>query len=591
MAGLNGDPSLTAKRRDVAHLSRVSDWRGLLRFLLILLAILGSAVCFHIGAASGGVAVLIAGALLAVWAQFACLEMVHEGAHRLVLTSKAGNDWLTGICASLIGMSLSLFRHKHFQHHRSFGSADDPDYLAYANRPSGPYQWLLYFLANFSGFAALRTLLERSDAGEGFASRQHPLGTIGLHLALLAATTALIGPFWYVLFWVFPLLTVTFGTVRFRTFLEHWDEPEDTERPERGALWNLGGFFAANLFAAPFGYNRHGWHHLFPAIPSYNLKHLDRLMSSAEDGPATPGSASYWSRIRDTVTGKTDSRAKSNGPKVMDSSEVTDSISSGGNLSFYLKVLLKDPKKILIGLYDSLREVLRFLIWPRRAVGLSFWRRLSLVFRFTAAEFRIPGATTLLETIWLIYAISGTREAPGAWVEVGCYKGLSTVRLSILAEILDRRLLAFDTFEGLPGSDAVYETVNGQPAYHFKAGSYKGTSTEVEDNLTRFGVRDRVELIKGEVSRAKRKELAEPVSFAFLDVDLVESYKACFEMLAERVGTGSTIVIAEAAFRPIRQLVEDAAFWREAGCAPPAITYIEDRYGIRTCQNLAFLSW
>src|ERR1700744_830418 len=41
-------------------------------------------------------------------------------------------------------------------------------------------------------------------------------------------------------------------------------------------------------------------------------------------------------------------------------------------------------------------------------------------------------------------------EIPGAIVEFGCFKGVSTVALSIAARQVGRRVIVFDSFEGLP---------------------------------------------------------------------------------------------------------------------------------------------
>src|SRR5690606_19018518 len=42
---------------------------------------------------------------------------------------------------------------------------------------------------------------------------------------------------------------------------------------------------------------------------------------------------------------------------------------------------------------------------------------------------------------------------PGVLVEAGCFKGGSTAKLSLLAELAGRELVVFDSFEGLPDND------------------------------------------------------------------------------------------------------------------------------------------
>lgn len=275
----------------------------------------------------------------------------------------------------------------------------------------------------------------------------------------------------------------------------------------------------------------------------------------------------------------------------IDSGAVTEEIARGGTWGFYLRTLVSDPRKIVVGVRDTLLEIARFVLLPREAVPFPLARRAWLVWRFVLAELRVPGATSVLETIWLVYALARVRSPAPDWIEVGCFKGLSTVRLSLLADSLDRELTVFDTFAGLPGEDAVYETVNGSPAYHFRKGSYRAAQDEVERNLRLHGRPGRVRLVAGDVRETLAHQAPARVAFAFLDVDLEESYRACFAGLARSLEAGSVVVIAEAAFKPIRALVESTLFWRGLGLAPPRILYVHDRYGIPSCHNLAFLEW
>jgi len=277
--------------------------------------------------------------------------------------------------------------------------------------------------------------------------------------------------------------------------------------------------------------------------------------------------------------------------KVLDSSDVASQVAQGGTLRFYLRTLMTDPRKIFVGAWESLVEVLRFVIRPRFPVRLTLGQRLRLVRRWTQAELKIPGGTTLLETIWLAYGASRVTSPARNWIEVGCFKGLSTVRLSMLCAIWDRHLYACDTFEGLPGSDAVYDAVDSGVSYHFKAGSYAGLEQEVRDHLKAYGEPERVTTLKGDVRDSLPAADIGPIAFGFLDVDLAESYRNCFAGIAKRIEKGSVIAIHEACYRPIRNLVEDKDFWRGIGLAPPAIEYITDTYSVRSCRNLAFLSW
>jgi hypothetical protein len=285
-------------------------------------------------------------------------------------------------------------------------------------------------------------------------------------------------------------------------------------------------------------------------------------------------------------------RPRNKNSSVLDSTAVAADLARGGAVKFYWRTFLSDPGKIMRGVWDTLLETTRFVFLPRVSVRVGFLGRIWLLARFIQAELSIPGATTTLETIWLTYASASATGNGRDWVEVGCFKGLSTARLSLLCRLYDHHLYVFDTFEGLPGSDDVYQATDGGVDYHFKSGSYAGTEVEVQANVNAFGNPERVTLIKGNAQDTLRKHpLRGGLCFAFLDVDLVESYRSCFRGLGSRIRRGTVIAVHEACYRQVRDLVEDPAFWGDVGCAPPEITYVADVYGIRSCRNLAILKW
>lgn len=270
---------------------------------------------------------------------------------------------------------------------------------------------------------------------------------------------------------------------------------------------------------------------------------------------------------------------------------VTSQLEQGGNLRFYLGLLSTDPGRIARGLAETAAESIRFLLRPRFPTSYGVVGRLRLLFKFVRAELFIPGGTTLIETIWLTYGACTASADAEDWVEVGCFKGLSTARLSLVAERTNKRLLVFDTFAGLPRSAAPYRAVDGGREYHFTAGSYAGSVDEVIRNVERYGHRTRVDLVAGDVAETLPARRPEAIQFGFLDVDLTESYKACLEGLAPAIRPGTLVMIHEACYAPIRALIEDASFWDAAGVARPSIDYIAERFALRSCRNLAFLRW
>ena len=161
------------------------------------------------------------------------------------------------------------------------------------------------------------------------------------------------------------------------------------------------------------------------------------------------------------------------------------------------------------------------------------------------------------------------------------YRGGATCKLSILAKLMGRKLLACDSFSGLPmpGED---EKV------HFKQGAYLGTLNEVRDNIACFGEPDSVEIIPGwfheTLSRLKdRKFIA-----IFEDADLYESVCCCIENLWPALQPGCKMFTHEVPYAPALKAYADQDFWlHKFGHPPPPLVPIGVKRGIG--ENLGYI--
>ena len=99
----------------------------------------------------------------------------------------------------------------------------------------------------------------------------------------------------------------------------------------------------------------------------------------------------------------------------------------------------------------------------------------------------------------------------GSVLECGVFKGGSTCCLSWVCDYLGIRLLSADSFDGLPGWEG-----------HYSRGDFKGSLSEVRDNVARFGRIDSVEFIEG-LYADSLAGLDEDLMLIWLDVDLKQS--------------------------------------------------------------------
>lgn len=135
----------------------------------------------------------------------------------------------------------------------------------------------------------------------------------------------------------------------------------------------------------------------------------------------------------------------------------------------------------------------------------------------------------------------------GDFVELGCYKGDTSL---MLAEVLKKeqdvtcgkpvkKLWIYDSFEGLPEKNRADESALG---VNFKSGELFVTRREVKERFLRSGLPVPI-IKKAWFSELVDKDLPSRIAFAFLDGDFYESIRDSLNLIEEKVGEGSILVI------------------------------------------------
>jgi hypothetical protein len=155
------------------------------------------------------------------------------------------------------------------------------------------------------------------------------------------------------------------------------------------------------------------------------------------------------------------------------------------------------------------------------AYKLSLFRKYSLGFRMFLNKMRIQTGTSYKSHLAMALKIFETPpDVAGDVIECGTWKGGSAANLSLVCKIAGRKLIIFDSFEGLPPG----ESVDRQDIY--ETGDYCGTLDEVKQNIERYGAIECCEFVKGWFDETL-PNLNSPVLLAFLDVDLELSLETC----------------------------------------------------------------
>ncbi len=173
------------------------------------------------------------------------------------------------------------------------------------------------------------------------------------------------------------------------------------------------------------------------------------------------------------------------------------------------------------------------------------------------------GTTAMVHTLLAKEILSIPSSIQGTVVECGCWKGASTASLSLVCNIVGRRLLVCDSFEGLPDDSMQVHTAPHAGIYgYYQKGMYTGRIDEVQGNIRKYGVFEVCDFVQGFYSDSLKK-LTQPIAFAFIDVDLVSSIQDCLRYLWPLLVEGGAFYTDDAGDLACVNVFFDERWWQE----------------------------
>ena len=270
-------------RAEIQELLQMKDWRtwwsivvdwGLIAASFALVAVAPNPLTvilalFVIGARQLGLAVLM-----------------HEAAHRSLLSNRKVNDWVGNwLCGYPIWSDVHPYRPYHLQHHAKNWTAEDPDLALATPFPITRASFWRKIWRDLNGQtgwkrakATLARDLRRSQGRvkRNFDAGREVLGRVALtNLILLGLLTLAGHPALYLL-WVGAWFTTYSLVMRIRSIAEHAmiPDPSDDLKNTRTTIarwWE-------RLFIAPNRVNFHLEHHLLMTVPHYNLPKMHAML-------------------------------------------------------------------------------------------------------------------------------------------------------------------------------------------------------------------------------------------------------------------------------------------------------------------------
>lgn len=197
--------------------------------------------------------------------------------------------------------------------------------------------------------------------------------------------------------------------------------------------------------------------------------------------------------------------------------------------------------------------------------GLSVSDKVAIVNKFKNNVLNIPSGTPYIFHIIMANEILQIpKDKEGDIIECGCWKGASTANLSIIADIVGRKLWVCDSFEGLPHDEnLLHLSIHSQAKGKYHKGDWVGSIEEVKQNIEKFGVTESCKFVKGYYKTSLKTISNNKYVFAFLDVDLVSSTKECLIHIWPLLEDDCKIYSDDASDLAIAKIFFNDVFWSE----------------------------
>lgn len=153
------------------------------------------------------------------------------------------------------------------------------------------------------------------------------------------------------------------------------------------------------------------------------------------------------------------------------------------------------------------------------------------------------------ETAEILHFAEQCLGLEGDFVELGCYRGDTSVLLGKLLAKTDKHLWIYDSFEGLP--EKTREDASGAGA-NFQKGELFVTKREVVDKLRKHGLKtasrpdpntSSVVIKKAWFDDLSSQDLPERIAFAFCDGDLYGSIKTGLRLVVPRLIERGIVIV------------------------------------------------
>jgi len=238
----------------------------------------------------GGVAAKVVVGFVAILIGERSLQtLVHHLSHDMLSKDRERNDRLGNLLvAGFVGIRIQNYRRVHFVHHAENGSSADPEFIDFdtVDGKGGLRRFVLSYVTGGEVLGLLRKYYgssqvsppsapaaRRSRSPEATATGGRRFVREVSHIVVcqlvLIAAFVFIAQAWYLyIVWLYVAVTWSPLLSKLRFLVEHPGKDDRT-------VSTLGPWFEVLVFA-PFNFNYHWEHHVWPTLPPYRLDGMHR---------------------------------------------------------------------------------------------------------------------------------------------------------------------------------------------------------------------------------------------------------------------------------------------------------------------------
>ena len=258
--------------------------KNFMGFFLLTHCWLCIGVSVYVAAVSSSTLITVIAMVIVGSRQQALLVLMHEASHGNLFKNRFLNKFCSQVfCAYPVLSHMPMYKKYHAKHHSWVQTERDPDLLLSKNYPVSRKSMLRKLARDISGITGLNQLRDRfvgllnnPDAPILYRVKSlwRDMGwglSINLGFCLMFSIFDLVWIYFYL--WLVPLLTWHQVVLRIRNIAEHGMLMAGTENIFSQARTTIASSIE-RFFIAPYWVNYHLEHHLFPAVPCYNLPQL-----------------------------------------------------------------------------------------------------------------------------------------------------------------------------------------------------------------------------------------------------------------------------------------------------------------------------